>query len=384
MYDKGTEMEGMKMKRIALIDILRGIAILGTLGTNIWIFAHLGDLKYITTTDFSSWSNMDDILRMLVLFVFNGKLLGMLTIMFGVGMAIKYEQSIRRNKPWIGMYKWVIVFLMVEGFLHYVFVMEYDVLMSYAVTAAIIAVILKRGERAMTRALWVAGALHLGMLALIFTSMLLGPAFSMASSPQLIAIYAEGSWLEQVQNRLANFMFFRAEAIFILPLNICLFIVGIKLMRSGAFSFTERGIAIQRKLLTWGLCLGLPLNVLTFVPGGLFDLPVRYIFAPVLALGYIGLIAIIVRKCSTWGMWKWLEKTGRMSLSCYILQNLTATAIFYGWGLGLGGNVNSVEIIGIFCMIVVGQIILANVWLAKFPYGPIEWLRKGMLQRLER
>ncbi|MBD8034345.1 DUF418 domain-containing protein [Solibacillus sp. Sa1YVA6] len=377
-------MEGMKMKRIALIDILRGIAILGTLGTNIWIFAHLGDLKYITTTDFSSWSNMDDILRMLVLFVFNGKLLGMLTIMFGVGMAIKYEQSIRRNKPWIGMYKWVIVFLMVEGFLHYVFVMEYDVLMSYAVTAAIIAVILKRGERAMTRALWVAGALHLGMLALIFTSMLLGPAFSMASSPQLIAIYAEGSWLEQVQNRLANFMFFRAEAIFILPLNICLFIVGIKLMRSGAFSFTERGIAIQRKLLTWGLCLGLPLNVLTFVPGGLFDLPVRYIFAPVLALGYIGLIAIIVRKCSTWGMWKWLEKTGRMSLSCYILQNLTATAIFYGWGLGLGGNVNSVEIIGIFCMIVVGQIILANVWLAKFPYGPIEWLRKGMLQRLER
>ncbi len=384
MYDKGTEMEGMKMKRIALIDILRGIAILGTLGTNIWIFAHLGDLKYITTTDFSSWSNMDDILRMLVLFVFNGKLLGMLTIMFGVGMAIKYEQSIRRNKPWIGMYKWVIVFLMVEGFLHYVFVMEYDVLMSYAVTAAIIAVILKRGERAMTRALWVAGALHLGMLALIFTSMLLGPAFSMASSPQLIAIYAEGSWLEQVQNRLANFMLFRAEAIFILPLNICLFIVGIKLMRSGAFSFTERGIAIQRKLLTWGLCLGLPLNVLTFVPGGLFDLPVRYIFAPVLALGYIGLIAIIVRKCSTWGMWKWLEKTGRMSLSCYILQNLTATAIFYGWGLGLGGNVNSVEIIGIFCMIVVGQIILVNVWLAKFPYGPIEWLRKGMLQRLER
>ena len=372
------------MKRIALIDILRGIAILGTLGTNIWIFAHLGDLKYITTTDFTDWSSMDDMIRIFVLFVVNGKLLGMLTIMFGVGMAIRYEQSIRRNKPWIGMYKWVIAFLMVEGLLHYVLVMEYDVLMSYAITAGIIAVILKRGERAMTRALWVAGAIHLGMLALIFTSMLLGPAFSMASSPQLIAIYAEGSWLEQVQNRLANFMFFRAEAIFILPLNICLFIVGIKLMRSSAFSFTERGIAIQRKLLTWGLGLGLPLNALTFVPGGLFDLPVRYIFAPVLALGYIGLIAFIVRKCSTWGMWKWLEKTGRMSLSCYILQNLTATVIFYGWGLGLGGNVNSVEIIGIFCMIVVGQIILANIWLAKFPYGPIEWLRKGMLQRLER
>ncbi|QCR31127.1 DUF418 domain-containing protein [Lysinibacillus sp. SGAir0095] len=372
------------MKRIALIDILRGIAILGTLGTNIWIFAHLGDLKYITTTDFMSWSSMDDILRILVLFAFNGKLLGMLTIMFGVGMAIKYEQSIRHNKPWGGMYKWVIAFLMVEGLLHYVLVMEYDVLMSYAVTAGIIAVILKRGERAITRVLWGAGALHLGMLALIFISMLLGPAFSMASSPQLIAIYSEGTWLEQVQNRLTNFMFFRTESIFIIPLNICLFIIGIKLLRSGAFSFTEQGIVIQRKLLTWGLGLGLPLNALTFVPGGLFDLPVRYLFAPVLALGYLGLIAFVVRTYSTWGVWKWLEKTGRMSLSCYILQNITATSIFYGWGLGLGGNLNSMEIIGVFCMIVIGQIILANVWLAKFPNGPVEWLRKGMLQMMQR
>lgn len=372
------------MKRIALIDILRGIAILGTLGTNIWIFAHLGDLKYITTTDFTGWQSMDDILRLLVLFVFNGKLLGMLTVMFGVGMEIKYQQSIRQKKPWIGMYKWIIVFLMVEGLLHYVLVMEYDVLMSYAITAGIIAVILKRGERVMKRALWVAGAIHLGLLALIFTSMLFGPAFSMASSPQLIAIYAEGTWLDQVHNRLMNFMFFRVEAIFIIPLNVILFIVGIKLMRSGAFSFSESGISIQRKLLIWGLGLGLPLNALTFVPGGLFDLPVRYLFAPIMALGYIGLIALIVRKCSTWVIWKWLEKTGRMSLSCYILQNITATAIFYGWGLGLGGTLNSVEIIGVFCMIVVAQIILANVWLIKFPYGPVEWVRKGMLRRLER
>lgn len=32
----------MSEKRIRLLDILRGFAVLGTLGTNIWIFAHLG------------------------------------------------------------------------------------------------------------------------------------------------------------------------------------------------------------------------------------------------------------------------------------------------------------------------------------------------------
>ena len=44
-------------QRLPLIDILRGFAVLGTLGTNIWIFAYLGDLSYITTSTYSGlWS----------------------------------------------------------------------------------------------------------------------------------------------------------------------------------------------------------------------------------------------------------------------------------------------------------------------------------------
>jgi uncharacterized membrane protein YeiB len=35
-----------KTNRIRLLDIFRGFAILGILGTNIWIFAYLGDLNY--------------------------------------------------------------------------------------------------------------------------------------------------------------------------------------------------------------------------------------------------------------------------------------------------------------------------------------------------
>ena len=42
-------------KRIRLLDILRGFAVLGTLGTNIWIFAYLGDISYIFTFDHAIW-----------------------------------------------------------------------------------------------------------------------------------------------------------------------------------------------------------------------------------------------------------------------------------------------------------------------------------------
>lgn len=48
---------------LPLLDILRGFAVLGTLGTNIWIFAYLGDLSYITTDVYASWWSLNDFLR---------------------------------------------------------------------------------------------------------------------------------------------------------------------------------------------------------------------------------------------------------------------------------------------------------------------------------
>ncbi|WP_409193364.1 DUF418 domain-containing protein, partial [Clostridium perfringens] len=129
--------------RIRLLDILRGFAILGTLGTNIWIFAHAGDLSYITTFDHSGWWGANDLLRMIVLFLVNGKLLGLLTIMFGVGLEMKYRQAKRKGKPWPGVYLWAVMFLVLEGLLHFILVMEYDILMSYGITALISSFIVK-------------------------------------------------------------------------------------------------------------------------------------------------------------------------------------------------------------------------------------------------
>ena len=91
---------------------------------------------------------------MVVLFFVNGKLLGLLTIMFGVGLQLKYQQALRRGTAWPGVYLWTIVFLGLEGLLHYTLVMEYDILMSYAVTAFIVAFIVRLGDKFMTGAFY--------------------------------------------------------------------------------------------------------------------------------------------------------------------------------------------------------------------------------------
>ena len=153
--------------RIRLLDILRGVAVLGTLGTNIWIFAHLGDLGFITTSEYAGWWETNDFIRMFVLFLVNGKLLGLLTIMFGVGVELKYRQALRHGKAWPGVYIWTSAFLIAEGLLHFTLVMEYDILMSYGVTAIIVAFIIKGGNRWIRRAMWGFGGFHATVILLL-------------------------------------------------------------------------------------------------------------------------------------------------------------------------------------------------------------------------
>jgi len=146
------------------------------------------------------------------------------------------------------------------------------------------------------------------------------------------ATYGNGTWLAQVQHRLTNFLFYRTEAIFIIPMNVFLFILGVKFMRNEVFSPTSKGYQARQKLFTIGVFIGIPLNLLIFIPGGLFDLPVRYLCAPILSIGYIGILGKLVEYKKLDWLWQRFANVGKMSLSCYVLQNVLASIIFYGWG----------------------------------------------------
>ena len=367
--------------RIRLLDILRGIAVLGTLGTNIWIFAHLGDLTYITTIDYSGWWQAEDLIRMIVLFLVNGKLLGLLTIMFGVGMELKYQQAMRQGRAWPRVYVWTAIFLMLEGLIHYTLVMEYDILMSYGVTAIFVMFIIMRGERFMKRIMVLIGSIHAAIILLLFVAGLFAN-ISLGSFDGVVALYHGGTWMEQVQYRLLNFLPLRMEAIFIIPMNVFLFLLGVLLMRSGVFSPDENGKRQRNKLLKLGIFLGLPLNMLIFIPGGAFDLPVRYLFAPLLSLGYISFISIMVEYWKWGWLWRGFENVGKMSLSCYLMQNILSSIIFYGWGLALGGKVGTLTIIMLWLIISLLQIVFASIWLHTYKTGPLEMVRQHTVKAL--
>ncbi|MBY0594991.1 DUF418 domain-containing protein [Bacillus bingmayongensis] len=369
-----------RAKRIRILDILRGFAILGTLGTNIWIFGFLGDVSKVFMGDNQWWVSVDDFIRTLCLVFINGKFLGLLSVMFGVGLEMKYQQSLRKGNAWPGTYLWISMILMLEGFIHFTLVMEYDVLMGYAAAAIIVSLIVKKGEKAIWLTIKWGGGVYGSFVLFLFVMMLLaavnGVNGKAGVSGDIVTLYQTGSWMEQVQYRLSNFIMLRFEVVFALPLNIVLFLSGVILMRKGAFADNEVGRKIRRLLFKYGILIGLPLNLLLFVPGGLFDMPVRYLFAPLLAMGYLAIISRLVELKPNLRVWSWLEQIGKMSLSCYVLQNVLASVIFYGWGIGLGSKLNSISIIGVWTALSIFQIMFANVWLRSFKMGPMEVVRK--------
>ncbi|QLG42436.1 DUF418 domain-containing protein [Paenibacillus sp. FSL W7-1088] len=363
------------MKRIALLDILRGFAIIGTLGTNIWLFAYLGDLNKMFSDPLEPWwSSWDKLLQTMMMVLVNGKFLGLLTLLFGAGMEMKRQKAQREGYTWPGVYIWTCVLLLIDGLLHYTLVMEYDVLMSYAITGMIVSFIINRSRRFILIMMGIAGGVHLigitGITALLALES--GSAFN--GMDTITGLYASGTWWEQVMFRLSNFGFFRTESIAIIPLNVFLFLLGALLMRAQIFSDHDSGRLKRRNLMIVGLAAGIPLNLLLLVPGGIMDLFVRYISAPVLTLGYLGLIAYMMKKNIFPRLFNRFGEIGKMALSCYILQNIIASALFYGWGLGLGGQPSSLFILLMWASICVILMIFSHLWLRRFRQGPVEWI----------
>lgn len=287
--------------RLPLLDVLRGVAILGTLMSNVWIFAGpgaewgvlSGNAGTSAGPDSSSLAGVaETIFRSLA----NGKFLSMLTILFGVGLAIQFRSAVKRGQPWPGRYKWRALFLFAEGTVHFVLVFAWDVLMGYAVVALLVAWLLTRSARAQ-RVTWIVmGGLHLVAMALLATATLLASGGETDGGPDAdaVALYAEGSYADQVAFRLSHAMVLRMEPALSFGLLVFLFLLGVRLFRAGAFQSDAAGRRIRRRLAGWGLGIGLPLTAFAVLGGSDFFLLERYGAAPVLAIGYLGLIGMVM------------------------------------------------------------------------------------------
>ncbi|GGG24337.1 hypothetical protein GCM10007425_18550 [Lysinibacillus alkalisoli] len=361
------------MDRFTTLDIARGVAILGTLGTNIWIFTMSMDNTWI--------SQAFTILT-------NGKFLGLLTLMFGIGMQLKYNSLQKRGLPWYRIYWWSMLILFVDGLLHFIFVFEFDVLMSYSLVGILASIIITRSKKCIIIVLLLALSIHVyGQLG--------GSTFFSSDDAIYDELHNEREFTEeellrfrddtfmtdttpywaQVQLRLEYFWENRSEAIMILPMNLALFLLGALLVQSGLIGNDQKARRIQRRLLFVGLFIGIPLLIASQFIDELARLD-RYVIAPFVSIFYLGVIFIWSRTSFAKHLQKGLSNVGKMALTCYIGQNIIASILFYSWGIGLAplahDYLTAIAWLSISTFLIIGS----SIWLRFFKRGPIESLWK--------
>ncbi|MFI6284472.1 DUF418 domain-containing protein [Streptomyces sp. NPDC051018] len=378
-----------KSARLPLLDVLRGAAILGTLMTNVWVFTSPGSEWGVLNGGMAeaSFASLPDAVGSAMRMLANGKFLSLLTILFGVGLAIQYESAARRGEPWPGRYRWRALFLFAEGTVHFLLVFAWDVLMGYAVTALFVAWLLTRSPTARRRVMWWAAGLHLTVICLLTVALTVYEAGNGDPvSRQETDLYAHGGYLEQVAFRLEHAPAFRMEPLLTLPLLVFLFLLGVRLFRAGAFGSDGAGRRIRAHLLVWGLGLGLPLSLVTSLADADLFLLDRYAAGPLMALGYIGLIGTLVDRIRTPGpLLNGLSAVGRTALSGYVLQNVLCMFLAYGLGLGLahrlGDSWQPWWVMGMWAAVCAVLMAGSALWLRRFRSGPLESLQKRALRR---
>ena len=67
-----------------------------------------------------------------------------------------------------------------------------------------------------------------------------------------------------------------------------------------------------------------------------------------------------------------------MALTNYLMQTIIMSAIFYGWGLGLIAKLGLVFVFTLSLALFAFQVIYSRWWLARYRFGPVEWVWRSL------
>ena len=407
--------------RIAALDLIRGVAVLGILAVNIAGFA-----GPIDTTDSPALSPMalaghapfaGEASFAAVFLIFEGKMRALFSMLFGASMCLFIERADGRGRYGEGLQLRRLLWLGCFGYLHYVLLWWGDILFDYAV-CGVFALMLRRLS---PRALVIAGlggfaAWHLWGVADTWPTILaeehlrLGTASATEHASVLRDLTATHSRitrdLAQTQLGFAANAAAKLRLAPFWPLVVTLYtigetlplmLLGMALYASGFFT----GAWPRRRMLALaggGLAIGLiwALALLGWaLPRHFPPLAMPYILSYWAgsehlagALGLAALLVLATPRMAASALGARLAAAGRMAFSNYLATSMVMCWVFYDWGLGLEGRVSPM---GQMALVVAGWAVMlgwSRFWLTHFAQGPLEWvwrsLTEGRVMRFRR
>ena len=385
-------------KRIVSLDILRGVAVLGILVMNIQSFS-MPIAAYINPTAFGDLSGLNKWIWIFSHLLASQKFMSIFSMLFGAGVLIFTENAMSKGLNCASLHYRRMAWLMVFGLLHGYLLWYGDILFTYSLCGMLLFVFRKLPARNL---IWIGFGFFLVPMVLdsLFAfSMPFWPEETLSSTMQswrpdnatiqhYLSAY-RGSWWEQMEVRVPAYLFMQTGLFFMQTFwrVMSMMLLGMALFKWQVLS-AERSRSWYMRLTLVGLLLGFFLSstgvVLNFRMQWSMEFSMflgkqfNYLGSVITALGYVGLVMLIVKSAYFRRLRNTFSAVGRMAFSNYILMTLICTLLFYGHGLGLFGSVDrrfqALIVVGIWMVIM----IISPLWLRSFRFGPLESLWRSL------
>jgi len=394
--------------RIATIDVLRGVAVCGILLMNITAFA----MPQAAYTNPAAWGGADgaNLWTWAINFVLvDGKMRGLFSLLFGASMMLIAERAVAAGLSAERIHYARMFWLLVIGLAHLWLVWWGDILHHYALIGAIAFPLRHLATRS---------KLMIALTLLVLQSaMMFSVAGAARQAETLIAAHPDDAkarktidqfnlgfgippraamekdvrlhrqgygailadrWRHEAKTPIQELLFVGMETLaYMLMGMVCLssgLLTGAwsarryTLVWLGCWAVTVPAYAA---LAFWIVQAHFSLSTVAFA-GLALTTPLR----PIMIVGWACLIVLLARGGG------WLARrfgaAGRMAFSNYLASSLICTTLFYGYGLGWYGSVDRAGLMIVVAGVWALMLLWSVPWLARFRYGPAEWLWRSL------
>lgn len=388
-------------ERIEVVDVLRGLAVFGILVGNMQWFSGYGMMPESMA---HAAPVVDRVTHFLVHFFVEGKFYSIFSFLFGFGFALQISRAEERGDAKASVFKRRLFWLLVIGLLHALLLWAGDILSVYAVMGFVLLLFRRKSDASLLKwafALMAVPIVTYIVIYALFVAFVPPEALAGFEASQIerwndsVRTVSQGSYLQIISSYNLEYFIGRWAGLILqmrLPKILAMFLLGFYAYRRGYFQNLGANRAFIRKVLVYGLVLGLAGNIVfaafasneaPFPPSaaGLVGVIAYSFGVPAMALFIAALIAELWLKNSWRLVLSWLAPVGRMALTNYLLQTVVCVTIFYGYGFGLFGRFGAAASTLIAVVIFAVQIILSSVWLKSFAYGPMEWIWRQLTYR---
>ena len=372
-------------ERYELLDVLRGAALLGIVTANTYLYSLYGELSDQAKAALPT-AAADGPVAFIEIWLVESKFYTLFSLLFGVGFSILLSRARAKGIMFRRFFVRRATFLFLIGAVHAVFVWHDDILETYALCGILLLPFLSARPRTIVAVAIAAllapiflhplGGVPVGWLT--DARMALFERFGFRPETELLTD-SQGSvadivrlnicnWFGQVSYVIHSGMVFRIYGCFLLG-----FLFG----RQEIYKQLPQHRVLIKRIALWGLSIGLPLNffyAMVFESRTWADVLLGSFAVLPLSLAYAALLCLMWLGPEGPRLLRYFAPVGRMALTNYISQSVICTLIFYNTGLGLGGTAGPTIYIPIGFGVYSIQIAASGWWLARYRFGPLEWL----------